>query len=387
MIMKLSTTLEDVQAPATRCLRDGRCTYGSWPENHILCPIYCHDPSFTFSGGGYLFLILALQDNKIDFDQSLADFAFSCSGCLACDSNCSLIRSHAPYVDILDIIRLLRSEAVKRGFVPEGAAKKIYDKVTKTGDYGQPHPLNLPEKISSDKADTVIFSECSHDGSQRAISEVVVRLLEKIGDPVSQIAEKGCCGSTLYDFGFWESLEPLAKANWEKMKPLKNKKFVFINPHCQEFIVNRYPEILSDYTAVNHQHFSQLLAKAFKDGRLKSKRKGKVKVSYHDPCYLGRGLKIYDAPRDVLASLAGVELVEMERNRENSFCCGARTLGNYVPNLAKDTAKERIKEFKTTSADLLITACPYCKEIFQKVLPAKEKNRVKDLAELVEERT
>ena len=85
--------------------------------------------------------------------------------------------------------------------------------------------------------------------------------------------------------------------------------------------------------------------------------------------------------------MTGVELVEMERNRENSFCCGARTLGNYVPNLAKDTAKERIKEFKATSADLLITACPYCKEMFQKALPAKEKNRVKDLAELVEERT
>ena len=135
--MKLTTTLEDVQAAASRCLRDGRCTYGSWPDNHILCPIYRHDPSFTFSGGGYLFLILALLDNKIDFDQSTADFAFSCAGCMACDSNCSLIRCHAPYVGILDIIRLLRSDAVKRGFVPEGIARNIYEEVKKRGDYGQ----------------------------------------------------------------------------------------------------------------------------------------------------------------------------------------------------------------------------------------------------------
>ncbi len=385
--MKLATTLEDVQAAASRCLRDARCTYGSWPENHVLCPIYRREPSFTFSGGGYLFLVLALLENRIDFDQSTADFAFSCAGCMVCDSNCNLIRCHTPYVGILDIIRLLRSEAVKRGFVPDGAAKKIYDEVKKTGDYGQVSELKLPEKIKSDKADTVIFAECSHARSQEDISEAAVRLLEKIGSPVSQFAEKGCCGSTLYDFGFWEQLEPLAKANWDKMKPLKDKKFVFINPHCQEFIVNRYPEILPDYSAVNNQHFSQLLADAFKDGRLKSKNTGKVKVSYHDPCYLGRGLGIYDAPREVLASLEGVQLVEMVRNRQDSFCCGARALGNYVPNLSEDTARERIKEFEDTGADLLITACAYCKDNLQKVMPGKDKQRIKDLTELVNERT
>jgi Fe-S oxidoreductase len=318
--LKLSTTLKDVQAAAACCLRDARCTYGAWPENHPLCPIYWHEPSFTFSGGGYLFITSALLDKKIDFNQSITDFAFSCTGCMACDSNCNIIRFHEPYVDILDIIRLLRSETVKRGFVPEGVAKKMYDKVKKTGDYGQASSLKLPDKISSDKADTVIFAECSHTRTQKDISEAAVRLLEKIGSPVSQFAERGCCGSTLYDFGFWEHLEPLAKAHWEKMKGLKDKTFVFINPHCQEFIVKRYPEILPDYSSINNQHISQLLADAFKDGKLKSKKTDKVKVSYHDPCYLGRGLEIYDAPREVLASLDRVELVEMVRNRENSFC-------------------------------------------------------------------
>ena len=385
--MKLATTLEDIQAAASRCLRDARCTYGSWPENHILCPIYWHEPSFTFSGGGYLFLILALLDNKIDFNQSIADFAFSCASCMACDSNCSLIRSHAPYVDILDIIRLLRSEAIKRGFVPEGAAKKMYDQVKKMGDYGQASSLKLPDKISSDQADTVIFTECTHTKAQKDISEAAVRLIEKIDNPVSQFAERGCCGSTLYDFGFWEQLEPLARANWEKMKAMKDRKFVFINPHCQEFIVKRYPEILPDYYNIDHQHISQLLADAFKKGKLRSKKTDRVKISYHDPCYLGRGLKIYDAPREVLTSLDGVELIEMKRNREDSFCCGARVLGNYVPNLSKDTAKERIKEFKATGADLLITACAYCRDNFQKVIPGKDKAKVKDLVEFVDERT
>ena len=168
---------------------------------------------------------------------------------------------------------------------------------------------------------------------------------------------------------------------------MKDRKFVFINPHCQEFVTRRYPEIAPDYSRINSRHFSQLLADAFKDGKLKSKSAGNVKVSYHDPCYLGRGLNIYDAPRDVLASLDGVELEEMPRNREDSFCCGARALGNYIPNLSEDTARERVREFEETGADLLITACAYCKDNFQKVMPDKDRDRVKDLAELVNERT
>ena len=385
--MKLATTLTDVQAAASCCLRDARCAYGSWPENHILCPLYQHDPSFTFSGGGYIFLTLALLDNKIDFSQSIADFAFTCAGCMACVSNCHLIQAHTPYADIMDIVRLLRAEAVKRGFVPGGAIKKIYDEVKKTGDYGQVSRLELPDKVSSDKADMVIFAECTHAKSQKDIFGAVVRLLTKMCLPVMQLAEKGCCGATLYDFGFWEQLEPMARANWAKMKALQGKRFVFINPHCQEFVVSRYPEIIPDYTPINIQHISQLLAVAFQDGRLKSKKTDKVKVSYHDPCYLGRGLKIYDAPREVLASLDGVELVEMVRNREDSFCCGARALGNYIPNLSEDNARERIKDFEATGADLLVTACAYCKDNFQKVLPAGDRQLVKDLTELVDERT
>jgi heterodisulfide reductase subunit D len=219
------------------------------------------------------------------------------------------------------------------------------------------------------------------------MAESAASLLEKIGDPVGLFSEKGCCGSSLYDFGFWAELEPLVKAQWKDMKALKSKTFVFLNPHCQEFIRKRYPEILPDYKSIKEQHFSQLLAQAFKDGKLKSKKACEVTVSYHDPCYLGRGLAVYDAPRELLSSLKGVKLVEMERNRQNSFCCGARATGNYMADMPEWTARERIKEFKATGADLLVTACPYCKENFRQVLPAKEKDRVKDLFELVDERT
>ncbi len=371
--MKLTATLDDVQAAASRCLRDGRCTYGTWPENRVLCPLYQHDPSFTFSGGGYLFLILALQDKKITFDRSVAEFAFSCAGCLACDANCNLVRCYQPYAGITDIIRLLRSEAVRRGLVPVGAASKMYDQAKKGA------ALELDGEVED--ADTIIVAGPG-DGARAA-----ARLLDKVGRPAARLIEKGSCGATLYDLGFWEELGPLVRAGWAKMKPLRDRDFIFTNPHCQEFVVNRYPELLPDYTPVNARHISQVLAEAFRDGRLQSKSAGRVKVSYHDPCYLGRGLKIYDAPRDVLAALDGVELVEMARNRENSFCCGARVMGGYIPGLAEDTARDRLKEFEATGAELLVTACASCEEAFQKVMPAGDRWRVRDLTELVEERT
>jgi heterodisulfide reductase subunit D len=382
--MKLTTKLEEVQTTASRCLRDARCTYGSWPDNYILCPLYSHDPSYTFSAGGYLFLIMALLENKTEFDQSVADFAFSCAGCLASDSNCHLVECAPPYAGIADIIRLLRSEAVKRGFIPKGVVQEIYDEVKERGDYGQAVETALPANIKNDSADTVFFAECLHTASAAGIFKAAAGLLGKIGAPVAPFSERGCCGSTLYDLGLWDKLEPLARANWEMMKPMKYKRFVFTNPHCQEFIVKRYPEILPDYSPVENLHFSQVLAAAFKDGKLKSKKGSAVKVSYHDPCYLGRGLKIYEEPRQVLAALDGVGLVEMKRNREDSFCCGATIMGDYIPDLAADTARERIKEFEETGADLLITACPSCKDSFQKVMA--DGSKVMDLAEFVAER-
>jgi Fe-S oxidoreductase len=214
-----------------------------------------------------------------------------------------------------------------------------------------------------------------------------VRLLEKIGKPVSLFSDGGCCGSSLYDFGFWNELQPLIETKSRKMKNLEAKEFVFVNPHCQEFVVRRYPELLPEYKGVRARHVSEVLLQAMKEGKLRSGKNGKVKASYHDPCYLGRGLGLYQPPRETLTTLQGVELVEMAGNRSDSFCCGARALGKYHPEFPKETARKRIDDFNRTGADVLITACPYCKQAFQSVLPKDEKERVKDITEFVDERT
>jgi Fe-S oxidoreductase len=380
--------LDKLHGAISACLRCNGCTYGPWPQNYEFCPLQQPEKAFTYSAGGLLYLAKAVLRGQYEYSQALADLAFTCTACGACDSKCVIVRSINPDMALSDILRLLRYELVKRGLVPEGPIKTIYEDVKKNGDLlgnGQAGKLRVPAEIEDDKADTVFVADCLHSESHVGAYETALALLRKMKKAVALYSDPGCCGSTLYDFGFWDQLPQLVGKKWERIKELGQKSLLFIDPHCQEFMVNKYAKILDDFKGFRGQHFSELVLEAFNKGELKTKKGKKVKVSYHDPCFLGRGLGIYDAPRQVLARLDGVELVEMKRNREQSFCCGARGFGNYFENFSARTARERINEFAETKADLLITACPYCHRIFRAAM-ANGASRVKDLFEFVNER-
>jgi len=386
--MKLTNNLENMRGAISACLRCNGCTYGPWPENYTFCPIYERGQTFTSSAGGLLYLAKAILNHQLEYNPSLADLAFTCVACGACDGKCVIVRCINPNMALSDIIRLFRYELVKRGFIPEGPIKKMYEEVKKNGDLlgnGRKEVLKIPEEIRNDKADTLLIAECIHSNAQASSYNAAFRLIGKMKKDIAIFSDPGCCGSTLYDYGFWDQLPGLVESKWEKVKGFGNKKLLFLDPHCQEFMTNKYSKIIDTFNGFKGQHFSELLLDAFNKGKLKSKKMKRLKVSYHDPCFLGRGLGIYDPPRQVLTCLDSVELIEMKRNREQSFCCGARGLGNYFEDFSKGTAQRRINEFLETRADILITACPYCKEIFGKVM-GKEAHRVKDLIEFVNER-
>jgi heterodisulfide reductase subunit D len=383
--MRLTTNLQDLRGAVSACLKCNECTYGPWPENYPFCPMYASGKTFTASAGGLLNLAKAILNGQLDYGESLAELAFSCAACGACDGKCVIVRSINPDMALSDILRLLKYELVKRGLVPEGPIKKMYEQVKKTGDLltdGRAKAIKIEGNVQSDKADTLLIAECMHSDAAVNSFNAALKLLNRMKKPVALFTDAGCCGSTLYDFGFWDELSALAQKKWDVIKGFGKKKLLFIDPHCQEFMTNKYAKIIDGFPGFKGQHFSEVMLDAFNKGKLKSKKMKKVKVSYHDPCFLGRGLGIYEPPRQVLQRLDGVQLVEMKRNREQSFCCGSRILGSYFGDLSEQTAKERINEFLETKADLLITACPYCKEIFAKAL-GKEADRVRDLTEFV----
>jgi Fe-S oxidoreductase len=389
--MKPELRLKDAKDILDGCLKCVCCTYSGsgWPEYHIICPLYTKDPSYTASLGGITYVARALLDGKLSYDDpAVAEIAYTCTACGACDKNCYVLGCNRIDVRPSDVVRLLRSELVRKGMVKNPEIYGVLARVVNGSGYLDEGPdIKLPAGLEDEQSNTVLFAECLHTASQKQQYQAAFSLLNKMGETVSAFSEKGCCGSSLYDLGLMDRLTSLVKANWEKMKGLRGREWLFLNPHCQEFVVKRYGEFLADYKPLKARHISQKLLTGFKAGRLKSKRLSALNVSYHDPCYLGRGLGIFAEPREVLAELKGVKLIEMGRNRANSFCCGARALGNYYPNMSEATAKERVQEFQETGADVLVTACQYCKDRFQKVMPAKEKERIKDLLELVDERT
>jgi Fe-S oxidoreductase len=387
--MKLNTQIDEVARSASLCLKCNMCTYGEWPENYSLCPLYIRDKIYTSSPGGLIYLVRALLENKMEYTSDLSNLSYFCINCRACDDICEIIPIPAPHVRPTEIIRLLRHELVKRGLISNDFIKKMHEVVKKDGDFRkQKIDIKIPENMKNEDSKDILFIEGQYPEGQEQIYEVALRVLQKIGLDVYVYRDQGSCGADLYDLGFISELKTLLEKKSELISKFVGKNLIFVDPHTQEFVLKNWQQYVNTGKKLTGRHLSEVILEVLKGSKIRTKEIGKIAVSYHDPCILGRGLGIYDAPRKLITSFKGVALVEMKRNRRNSYCCGAGdgTRGKAFPEFSEWVAKERFEEFKETGADILITSCPYCKEIFQRVLPTKEKTKVQDLFEFVNER-
>jgi len=134
---------------------------------------------------------------------------------------------------------------------------------------------------------------------------------------------------------------------------------------------NEYPKVVRRNFEVVHvvEYLDQLVS----EGKLKPEKKVEMKVTYHDPCHLGRYSELYDAPRRILEAIPGIELIEMPRNREKAWCCGAGAgVKTAFPDFAAWTGEQRVEEAKETGAQALVTACPFCEGNLTEVVQATE---------------
>jgi Fe-S oxidoreductase len=162
-------------------------------------------------------------------------------------------------------------------------------------------------------------------------------------------------------------------------------KIVTACPHCFNTIRNEYPQFDGKFEVIHH---SELISRLLKEGKLQPKQPLDKVLTYHDSCYLGRYNDIFNAPRQVVASVPGVKLAEMERRREKAFCCGAgggrmwmeETEGQRINGLRLDQAL-------SAKAEMVATACPFCIQMFEDAIKTKgieDTFKAKDLAEIVE---
>ncbi len=249
---------------------------------------------------------------------------------------------------------------------------------------------DLDLKILAENSDVeyLLFVGCagSFDERNKKVIRSLVGLLQKAGVNFGILGtEEMCCGETARRMGNEYLAQILMQQNIELFNKYGIKKIVTMCPHCFNTFKNEYHQFEGNYQVFHHTEF---LWNLFKEGKLKFKTSVDMTTAYHDSCYLGRHNNIYDAPRKLLGSIQKTKLVEMERNREKSFCCGAgggrmwmeETLGTRINHM-------RVDQVASTNASVVATACPYCLTMLEDGIKEKGmENRmaVFDLAELLE---
>ncbi len=340
----------------------------------------------------YRFIIDTRDEGAEERLKVTADNIWLCTSCNSCTLFCP------KEVDASSSVVEERSLIVETGNIP----RTVMDVLTSVMRYHNPmgrYPtkrmewaegLNIKTYPNVNKADVLYFVCCltAYDTRHQEIAKSMVSLFNRLGIDFAVLGnEEWCCGDHILRLGEKGLFEELAEHNVSMFKKFEANKIVTLSPHCYDAFKNQKP--YSDI-GLNVQHYTQLLADAIEKGKLAPSKPINKKVTYHDPCFLGKRNGIFEEPRKILESIKGLELVEMKRNRENSFCCGGgagRVWTEDAP-VEKRPCVNRVKEALDLGVEVIATACPFCVSTLEdatKVLDVENKIVVKDIAELVKE--
>ncbi|MCG8684501.1 MAG: (Fe-S)-binding protein [Desulfobacterales bacterium] len=245
----------------------------------------------------------------------------------------------------------------------------------------------LNVKTFSEDMEVLYFVGCyfSYDPRMKEVARATVEVLNQAGVKFGILGnEENCCGESIRKIGSEQVFRTLAKENIKTFIENGVKKIIVSSPHCYHTFKNEYPEFMVNFEVV---HMSQFLAQLLEEGRLEIKNPVEKRITFHDPCYLGRHNNIYEAPRDLLMAIPGLTLVEMADHGAKSLCCGGGGGRIWM-----DTPKEerfsdiRIHQAGETGAEVLATACPYCITNFEESrlnLEVEDTLAVKDITEII----
>jgi len=225
----------------------------------------------------------------------------------------------------------------------------------------------------------------SYDPRMAKVAVATANLLKRAGVDFGILgAEESCCGESIRKTGNEEVFKALARKNIKTFIDKGVKRILVSSPHCYHTFVNEYPEFMVSFEVV---HITEFLAELIEQGRLELSGEFKKKVTWHDPCYLGRHNGIYDPPRDLLRKLGGLELAEMADSRKDSLCCGGGGGRIWMETPKGERfADLRLAQARAAGADVLVTSCPYCISNFEESrlsLADDDPFQVKDLTEVL----
>ncbi len=355
-----------------QCYQCGLCT-GTCPWNLV--------KSFPLRK-----LIHQAQLGLVDFE---SEDTWTCATCRACVARCPR------GVAVIDIMRALRN------IVAEMGAGHLPDslRVTLKNIAGTGNPLGEPAERRSDwindaegpspakDAEVLYFSCCvpAYDPNIRRVARATAKVFRKAGVRFAITGEQeNCCGESVRKSGNETLFQKLAQGNIAAFSATGLSRIVVTSPHCLYTFRNEYPGLGGSFEVV---HYTEFMAQLVNEGRLKPVRRVDARVTYHDPCYLGRHSGIYDAPRQLLRSIPGVELVEMPESGPDSICCGGGGGRIWTETRKGERLSDlRLDQAAATGAGVLAAACPYCILNFEDSILTTDRVgqiQVKDISELL----
>jgi Fe-S oxidoreductase len=336
------------------------CTFCGFCKS--VCPYFEDNQWDPSVARGKVILAYGLVRGEIEPDESVVQRMYQCTTCKDCERRCpSNIR-------VIDIVKATRGDLVEAGYILP-AHKKIVDNVHSTKNpYGEKGKASFDAPVK--QSEIGYFIGCTARYRNPEIARHTISILTKLKVDFTLVDEV-CCGSTLHRIGHQEDeIVELMKANVEAVKRLGIKKLMFREEY------GKYVDF--DFEL---QHMVQFLAD--RELKLKPLRK---RITYHDPCHIGRHLKVYDEPREILKKIPEATYVEMKESRDSSRCCG----GGGGVRAADPPAAKRIASRRTRAAseiaDVLVTSCPFCVSTLRLGGEDLEVDiEIKDITELIDD--
>lgn len=419
--------LEDYRPDMERC---SRCSFCKWiPLAQVKswrfakgCPSVEYNKFQSYSAGGRLAASLSLLEGRCSYTDEFLKIAYSCLLDGMCDVACKVCRYN---MQPLETMRELRFRLVEDGqMLPEHMV--LIDSLRKENNtMGEPRSergnwaIGLDvEKITSKKAEVLFHAGClfSYDRELQEVPRTAITILKSAGVDVGIMGEdEACCGGRIYDMGYKGEFIKYAENNIEAWAAAGVKTVVTSCSDCYHAFKRLYPAYGSDIEVL---HTVEFIERLINDGKITFTRNVPLKVTYHDPCHLGRrgepyvpwsgkekkvrgqivvyeprkprycgAQGVFEAPRNVLKAIPGIELVEMERIKEYAWCCGAGGgVWEAFPDFSSWVSSERIEEAKSTGAEALVTACSWCERNFTDAIKRDSTAmKIYDIAELVKQ--
>lgn len=371
-----------------RCFRCGWCKL---PTNYVdfNCPAYLKYRFETFASGGRMWLIRAWLDGDIETSERLGQILFSCVTCKNCVEACALPKIKD---SLVDIFIAAREDLVEKGAVPPAVRDYLKAMSISGNPYKKPRDersdwakgLDLPEFTDQEYL-FYVGDVGSYDELGMKMAREVGKLLRDTGLSIGILGTAEVSdGNDVKTLGEAGLASHLMQENIRVLRERGVRKIITLSPHGYNAMKNDYPSLGGRFKVY---HYTQVLGLMVNDRVPKGTLD--AKVTFHDPCYLGRWNKEYWGPRFLLGSVPGVRLVEMDRNMQNALCCGGGG-GNFYTDIlgtGTDSASQvRAREALDTGADILAVACPICHKMLDDAVKAEgleDAIRVMDVAGVV----